>query len=63
MLISTKKLKQKIDVTQIINALVTEAKMIAIVTSPAERGLPIKSIMLHIILPPNSEEDEREKDS
>ena len=58
MLISTKKLKQKIDVTQIINALVTEAKIIANVTSPAERGLPIKSTMLPIILPPNNEEDE-----
>ena len=62
MFISTKKLKQKIDVTLIINALVTEAKMIANVTSPAERGLPIKSIIFPIIFPPNKEEDEWEKD-
>ena len=36
--------------------------MIAKVTSPADNGLPIKSMILPIILPPNIEDDEWEKD-
>ena len=36
--------------------------MIAKVTSPADNGLPIKSIIFPIILPPNIEDDEWEKD-
>ena len=61
-MISTNRLKQTIDTKQIIKALVTEAKMIAKVTSPADNGLPIKSIIFPIILPPNIEDDEWEKD-
>ena len=36
--------------------------MIAKVTSPADNGLQIKSIIFPIILPPNIEDDEWEKD-
>ena len=60
--IFTNRLKQIIDEQQIIKALVTEAKIIANVTSPAESGLPIKSMIFPIILPPNIEDDEWEKD-
>ena len=35
--------------------------MIAKVTSPADNGLPIKSIIFPIILPPNIEDDEWEE--
>ena len=59
-LISTNKLKQIIENMQIINDLVTEAKIIARVTSDADSGLPIKSTIFPITLPINIEEEECE---
>ena len=46
---------------QIIKDLVTEASIIPKVTSAADNGLPIKSIMLPIIFPINIDEEEWEK--
>ena len=54
-------MKQIIDTVQIINDLVTDAKTIAKVTSAADNGLPIKSIMLPITLPISIDDEECEK--
>ncbi len=60
-LTSTNKLKQIIEIIQIIKDLVTDAKIIAKVTSPADSGLPIKSTILPMTLAINIDEDECEK--
>ena len=61
MLTSTNNLKQIIEIIQIIKDLVTEAKIIAKVTSAADNGLPIKSTILPMTLPINIDDEECEK--
>ena len=48
------------DIIEINNALVTDAKIIDKLTSPAERGAPIKSTILPITLPISKEDEEWE---
>ena len=60
MLTSTSKLKKIIEIIQITKDLVTEARIIANVTSAADNGLPIKSIILPMTLPINIDEEECE---
>ena len=52
--------KITIDIIEINNALVTAAKIIDKLTSPAERGAPTRSTILPITLPINKEEEEWE---
>ena len=50
-----------IEIIEIINDLVTEANIIANMTSAADKGAPIKSTIFPITLPIKSDEDECEK--
>ena len=56
----TKKLKLTTETIEINNDLVTDAKIMPRVTSAAERGLPIKSIILPITFPIKIDDEECE---